>query len=330
VLGALASGSAVLEAARSLEQAVAAVPVSQTPVRLGYLVNACEAATFVAPTSPSFRQNHLRPRLVRFADEDALIAALGAGAVDAASMKLAALLRPLEAGHDVRIVAGLHAGCLRVVAPDAASLLSLQDLKGKVVATDRFHGAAMNLLSAILRRQGIDPQGDVAWRVFSPVDLEPQLDSGDVACVAASDPLGYQLLTDKKAEPYLDSAGGGFSCGGDIAPGHHCFLVLPGRLVDRRGALAASIARAYLGATAAIRSGVGPAALAELRGGYAGADPYRTVGMLSSYDWSSSTELVLQEVELTARDFQRAGLLKPKTDPEALAERAFADVLGGA
>jgi hypothetical protein len=32
---------------------------------------------------------------------------------------------------------------------------------------------------------------------------------------------------------YLDSAGGGFSCGNDIAPGHHRLLALAGSLVER-------------------------------------------------------------------------------------------------
>ncbi len=327
VCGALVAGCGFAAATGGAGRASAATGIARTRVRLGYVGNPCEAATFAAPNNPSFHTNHLQPRLVRFSSDEALIAALAAADVDAASTSLPALLKPLENGADVRIVAGLHAGCLRVLAPDVASLLSLSDLKGKTVATDRLHGPAMNLLSAILRREGIDPQGDIAWRVYPPGELEPALDSRDAACVTASDPLGYQVLRDKKAEPYLDSSDGGFSCGGDIAPGHHCFLVLSGRLVRSQPLLAVSLTRAYLGATASIRNGVGPAALAEVRGGYAGADPYSTLGMLSSYDWSSSTDLVLQEVELTARDFQRAGLLDRKTDPQALAERACADVL---
>lgn len=49
--------------------------------------------------------------------------------------------------------------------------------------------------------------------------------------------------------------------------------------------------------------------------------------MLSSYNRTTCTDFVLQELELTAHDFRRAGLLKVTTDPEQLAERAFAEVL---
>jgi NitT/TauT family transport system substrate-binding protein len=324
--GLVASGCAIAGAGGAFGPRSAAAAQPRTPVRLGFLGNTCEAATFLAPRSEFFARNDLRASLVDFGSEAALIAALDAGRVDAASVSLPALLEPLENGSRIRIAAGLHAGCLRVLAQDAIELETFGSLKGKVVATDRLHGASMNLLSAILFRQGIDPRRDLTWQVYASAALEAALDAKAVSCVATSDPLGYHLLTAHKAELYLSTAGGGFSCGGDIAPGHHCFLVLAGKLVEQRPAVAAAVTRAYLGTTAAIGRGVGPAALAEASSPIA-ADVYRTLGMLASYDWSASTDFVIAELELTARDFRRAGLLHPSTDPEALAAHAFADVL---
>ena len=257
-----------------------------------------------------------------------MIAAIATGTVDAASVTLPALLRPLESGVDVRVVAGLHAGCLRVVAPEDV-IMGIGTLKGAKIATDRLHSPAMNLLSALLRRQGIDPQHDVSWHVYAISEVEAALDSRAVDCVTASDPLGYFLLVDKKAEPFINTADGGFSCGAGIGGAHHCFLALNGRLVDSRPSVAASLTRAYLEATATIGRGVGPAALATVRGNYTFADLSTTIGMLSSYNWTSSTDSVLEELELTANDFRRAGLLKATTDPQQLADAAFADVLHG-
>jgi len=316
----------LLDVAAALDLSFATVAHPRTGVRLGWVGNPCEAATFAAPGSAIFHGNQLDARLVPFRTEDALIAALDSGTVDAASMNLPALLKALERGSNVRVVAGLHAGCLRLLARDTLVLNTFGDFRGKIIATDRLHGPSMSLLAAILRRQGVDPQRDVAWKVYSAPALESALDAKLVACVATSDPLGYVLLTDHKVEPYLDSAEGGFSCGADVAPGHHCFLVLHGGVVDTRHSIAASLTRAYLGATASIGRNVRPAALAEARGPFA-ADLSETLGMLSSYDWNASTDLVVEELEITARDFRRAGLLQRTTDPEELAERAFADVL---
>jgi NitT/TauT family transport system substrate-binding protein len=323
-VGALAFGAAPDV---RLAASAAAVP-GRARVRLGYLGNPCEAITFAAPSSAIFHRHKLAAQLVPYPSEDALIKAVSAGTIDAASMNLPALMRPLEAAPDVRVVAGLHAGCLRVVAPDDVIVRTFGNLKGAHIATDRLHGPSMNLLSALLRRQGIDPRHDVSWHVYPIPDLEAALAAKSVDCVAASDPLGYLLLVDKSAEPYINTADGGFSCGAGIGNGHHCFLIVHGRLVENRPALAESIARAYLESSAELAHGVGPAALAEVRGGYTFADLHTSLGILSSYDWSASTDFVLEELELTARDFRRAGLLKATTDPEQLADRAYANVLG--
>jgi NitT/TauT family transport system substrate-binding protein len=324
--GALATAGLSAAGGLQAESVLAAVEGTRTRVRLGYVGKPCEAATYVAPNAPSFERGRLAASLVAYANDESLIAALSSGAVDAASVTLPALMKPLESGANVRIVAGLHAGCLRVVAPEAAQLDTLADLKGKTIATDRLHGPAMNLLAALLRRHDLDPERDVTWKVFEMTALLTALDSKDVACVAAADPLGYFLIAEKVAQPYLDTADGGFSCGGDIAHGHHCFLAMSGQIVDKRPAMASALARAYVSTSVALRAHPGAAAVSEVRGGYASGDMYQTIGMLSSYDWSASSDLALEEIELTARDFRRAGLLRNRTDPYALARRAFVDL----
>jgi NitT/TauT family transport system substrate-binding protein len=325
--GALASSGALLGIAGTLRSS-SATSEPATRVRLGFVGNPCEAITYAAPGSAIFAKHALAPSLVGFDTERDVIAALGAGRIDAASMNLPALLRPLESGSDVRLTAALHYGCLRIVAPEAFVVSSVGNLKGARIATDRLHSPSMNLLSALLRRQGLDPQHDVAWHVYPLTGLEAALDAKTVDCVAASDPLGYVLILDKKAEPYIDSADGGFSCGGTaIAHGHHCFLAVNGGLVEQRPALAAALTRAYLDTSNAFLKSVGPGAVAEVKGGYSEADVYHTIDLLQSYDWHASTDLVVEEIELTARDFRRAGLLERGTDPERLAERAYANVL---
>ena len=327
--GTLASAS-VVGLGAALDSGIAGAVLGRSVVALGYVGNPCEAATFAAPSSSIFHRNHLEARLVPFQNDDALIAAIAAGKVDGASTTLSALMKPLESGSDVRVVAGLHAGCLRVVAPeDVIMTRTFGSLKGATIATDRLHGPAMNLLSALLHRQGIDPRRDIAWRTYAVPDLEAALNAKAVDCVTASDPYGYVLLSDKEAEPFINTSDGGFSCGAGIGGGHHCFLALSGRFVDAHPSIAASLTRAYLDMSGAIGRGVGPAALATVRGGYTFADLYTTIAMLSSYNWTSSTDFVLEELELTANDFRRAGLLKRTTDPQQLADRAFADVLHG-
>ena len=227
----------------------------------------------------------------------------------------------------MRVVAGLHAGCLRVVSPDPLDVAWLRDLRGKKIATDRLGGPSMNLLSALMGSQGIDPRHDVSWHVYDTSALTTALEAKSIECVAASDPLAYFLIASKLAQPYLDTSDGGFTCGQDFAHGHHCFLALHGGLVRARPALAAAITRAFIATSAAIPGHAGIEALRDARGEYADNDISQTIGMLSSYLWNPSTEFVAEEMELSARDFQAVGLLHAGTDPHELANRAYANVL---
>jgi NitT/TauT family transport system substrate-binding protein len=309
-------------------ESVAASPsalVGFARVRLGYIGNVCEAVTVTAPTSVAFLNERLAAERVRFGSEDAVIAALHAGTIDAASMNLPSLIEGLDRGCHVRVAAGLHTGCMSVLARDAFAFYGPRDLKGQTIGTDRFDGPAMHLLMAILAKQGLDPQRDVKWRGYSSGELDSALQAHVVNCVAVSDPIAYELQTAHRAQAYLDSAGGGFSCGEDIATGHHCFLAVAGSLVERRPTLASALTRAYLNSSAAFGGSLDSLQLDGFYGPFR-AGRGETLGMLASYEWHASTDFVVEELELTARDFQRAGLLRKKTDPMDFAQCAFADI----
>ncbi len=322
--GALAAGAATIPLRVS-----ASVPI---PVRLGVAGRPCEAATFVAPESDVFRVAGIDARIVRYSDEPALASALAAGSIDAATLDLPALLGPLARGARIRVAAGLHSGCLRVVAPEDVGVRTFGNLKGAAIATDRLHGSSMALLTALLVREGIDPRRDVSWHVYASAsldDLTSALAAKSIDCVATADPLGYRLIAAKSAVPYANTADGGFSCGTGIGGGHHCFLALGERFVRTHPGAASALTRAYVATSKSLATTPGGAALAGVRGGFLDANLYEAIGILSSYDWSASTDLVLEEIELTARDFRRAGLLDAHVDAEALAARAYIDLAHG-
>jgi NitT/TauT family transport system substrate-binding protein len=301
-------------------------PARFSRVRLGYVGNVCEAVTVTAPTSLAFVGEKLAAERVRFGSEDEVAAALGAGTIDAASMNLPSLIAGLDRGDRLRVAAGLHSGCMSVLARDVFAFDRPADLKGKTIGTDRLDGPAMHLLMALLAKQGLDPHRDVVWRGYSARELDAALQAKAVNCIAVADPLGYELQTAHRVEPFLDTASGGFSCGDDLATSHQCFLALAGSLVAGRPAVAAALTRAYIDSSAMFGGGVQAAQLDAVYG------PFResrgeTTGMLASYSWHASTDFVLEEIELTARDFQRAGLLRAQLDPMDFARRAFADVL---
>src|SRR5205085_7419182 len=79
-------------------------------------------------------------------------------------------LKPLEQGFDVRITAGVHGGCIRLLGSKAAGITSLESLRGKTIAISDQASPAKNFSSIVLAKNGIDPVKDVEWRQY-PLDL---------------------------------------------------------------------------------------------------------------------------------------------------------------
>jgi NitT/TauT family transport system substrate-binding protein len=79
-------------------------------------------------------------------------------------------LKPLEQGFDVRITAGVHGGCIRLLGSKAADITSLESLRGKTIAISDQASPAKNFCSIEFAKNGIDPVRDVDWRQY-PADL---------------------------------------------------------------------------------------------------------------------------------------------------------------
>jgi NitT/TauT family transport system substrate-binding protein len=99
-----------------------------------------------------------------------------------------------------------------------------------------------------------------------------------------------------------------------------------GALVRERPRVAAALTWAWRDATRWVGEHIADAARIAVDKKYVSGDAATTEAVLSTYGWHPSADLAFKEIELTARDFKRAGLLDRGTDPEDLAERVYADI----
>lgn len=97
-------------------------------------------------------------------------------------------LKPLEQGFDVKITAGLHGGCMRLLGAKAAGITDVASLKGKTIAISDHASPAKNFFGLLLAKAGIDPETEVEWRPH-PIDLlNLAVEKGEAQALAASDP----------------------------------------------------------------------------------------------------------------------------------------------
>src|SRR5437588_633108 len=98
-------------------------------VRVGYIGLTCEAPIYVAYEKGFFKEEGLEPELVR-CNWATYKDALALGSYDITHHLVMYFLKPIEQGLDVRFLAGIHRGCLRVQAGVKTNIHTIGDLKG--------------------------------------------------------------------------------------------------------------------------------------------------------------------------------------------------------
>src|SRR5262245_60110381 len=95
----------------------------------------CLAPVPVAIDYGFFQKQNLDIELINYSGlTDLLLEAIATGKSDAGLGMALRWLKPLEQGFDVKIAAGTHGGCMRVLTRTNSGVDKLADLKGKIVA----------------------------------------------------------------------------------------------------------------------------------------------------------------------------------------------------
>ena len=119
-------------------------PLPGAPRKLKLSWNAgavCLAPVPVAIDYGFFQKQNLDVELINYSGStDQLLEAIATGKSDAGLGMALRWLKPLEQGFDVKIAAGTHGGCMRVLTRTNSGVDKLADLKGKIVAVGDLGG----------------------------------------------------------------------------------------------------------------------------------------------------------------------------------------------
>src|SRR3979411_783446 len=169
------------------------VPLAGAPRKLKLSWNAgavCLAPLPVAIDHGFFQKQKLDVELVNYSGStDQLLEAIATGKTAAGLGSALRWLKPLEQGFDVKIAAGTHGGCMRVLSRNNSGVDKLADLKGKIVAVGDLGGPDKNFFSIQLAKQGIDPNKDVDWRAYPGNLLQLAVEKGEGHAFLASAPI---------------------------------------------------------------------------------------------------------------------------------------------
>ncbi|WP_150267921.1 ABC transporter substrate-binding protein [Paenibacillus tepidiphilus] len=232
----------------------------------------------------------------------------------------------IQQGLDLKVIGGLHHGCIKLVVPPGSSIKTAADLKGKRIGVDEIGGVPMAVSSVVLANAGLDPQKDVQWLAYPLDQLQEGVKKGEIDVYAAWDPFGklaevndgYTVLSDIST----DHSFAGKSC---------CFLYASGKQIKENPERVAAIARAYQKATAWIAEHPEETAKLEIEKKYVATNDVALVtDLIKSYHFNYTTDAAQEDIRYFVEQFSKTGFLNKDTDPEAFLKKAYYDVFGGA
>jgi NitT/TauT family transport system substrate-binding protein len=167
-----------------LATAFASLTVSAQPPKIhldvGHLPATGHTKYFIAKEAGFFDEEGLDVRLVEFTNSADGLAAIRSGKLDIGSFSTTAPLLHIAKGADLRILGGVMGEDAAIAVRQDSPLASLEDLRGKKIATVRL-ATGDAVLRGALARAGIDLKKDVTiFELKSPPAVLEAIKSGQV------------------------------------------------------------------------------------------------------------------------------------------------------
>lgn len=318
--GALVLGGAVAASPTATCMAAPGLLKSRKTYLVSYGGATCEAFTFAAFAKHLWAREGIIVELHHAALGVPPIGDLDAGTIAAAPSNFYSYLKPLEQGAEIRVTAGLHGGCLRLVVGVHAGIKTYADLKGKTIGTNGVHNAPSPFFSVALAKAGLNPTKDVQWRTYLPTEFGPALARGEIQAVAGIDPAPFILVQQGQAVQI------GSNMTGMFANMFCCAAGLSAKLVHDEPKVAAALTRGLMQGSQYTGHHIHEIAAVEAQRKFVSVSLPMAEHLLASYTWKPSASLIKGQLEQGARDFRLTGILLPSTDPVQLADHAYVDI----
>jgi NitT/TauT family transport system substrate-binding protein len=262
-------------------------------------------------------------------DTNAILEAVALGKADATSNNILRFIKPLEAGFDVKLTAGVHAGCSYLIGSHNAGVSTIADLRGKRIGLADLGNPNRFLYSSVMKKAGVDPETEVTWRQY-PADLFPvAIQKGEIDAFVDNHPNVYFALKRSKGDLFELAANGR----GELGQRTCCVLAVRGALIRDNRPAAAALTRAMVEASLLVDSDLDLAVTTARKFAPSTVATREDVrNMLASYPYDAhrgcpTGEEFRQQVLSFARDLKDVGILKPGTDPLRFTNKTTVDVL---
>jgi len=233
----------------------------------------------------------------------------------------------IEEGVKVKVVDGLHKGCIKIVVPANSPIKSAKDLKGKKIGVDEIGGTPFQVASVWLENHGIVAKDnkEVTFVPYGDGNLEIEAaGKGDIAAAAIWDPFGSLAEKNKGFKVIFDLATDPI-----FADKYCCFLYASEKVLKKDPQKVAALLRAYHKAQDWIHNHPEEAVTIISEKKYSDiTDKELAVKLIKSYQYPSTKEqstspaIVQANVLYFVKALSKIGYLKT-TNPEKFAKQIY-------
>jgi NitT/TauT family transport system substrate-binding protein len=236
----------------------------------------------------------------------------------------------IEEGVKVKVVDGLHNGCIKFVVRPDSTISSPEDFAGKKIGVDEIGGTPHQVASVWIEKAGISADqadGEVTFLPYTDGNLEIEaLLSGDIDVAAIWDPLGSVKEKSGDVKVIFD-----LSTDPTFAGKYCCFLYASEKVLDEDPEKVSALLRAYHKAQNWISDNPEEAVQIIKDGKYSAIeDDDLAVELIKNYaypsagDHSSNKQDVAADVKYFVTELYNIGYLK--SDPDEFADKIYAKV----
>src|SRR5437899_4413233 len=265
-------------------------------VRVGYIGLTCEAPIYVAYEKGFFKEEGLEVELVKcswanYKDTLAL------GGYDITHHLIMYFLKPIEQGLDVRFLAGIHRGCLRVQAGVKTNIHTIEDLKGKRIGVPGMGTPPFVFANRVFGTHGVDAGKDITWKVYPAGELGLAIDKGEVDAVSNAEPIGSLLIAEGKVRNIADQI-----IDAPYKDEYCCEVIANGKWVDANPDTAARATRALLKGAKWVETNPKAAAIMAVEKKYLASTAELNTAALARLRYVASVNLAEESVHTAGRE----------------------------
>ncbi|EHM00411.1 NMT1/THI5-like protein [Lentilactobacillus parafarraginis F0439] len=293
----------------------------------------CGAPNYIAYEKGFFKKNGIKDSLVaKPTNISDLEAGFASGKYDALNGDFQ-YLPAIQNGAQIQAAGGIHQGCIQVLVPKNSPIKTVNDLKGKTIATPGQGSTPQFVASIALQHANIDPKTGVTWKTYDYDLLAKAAQKGQVDAIGNVDPYAYQAIKEDHFRVIVDNNN---SKGSDTMAkmgmkkdGSCCYLYLANKLTKQNPKKAKAVVKAYQEAAQWINQHPQETASILLKKKYVPSSQFvnqkNVANLIASYHFGLKKSKGKQDVTYYANQLKQAGFLKADTNVKQLVNKAYYD-----